>query len=96
MMNPDLKDAASAATRALLRGGPRLAVWWWAVLILSFAVTTVTRGILTTVETSIWQWAATAPKIMMLIVGRCWLPASCRSTCPMGSAVARSASGQVW
>lgn len=68
-MNPDLKDAAGAATRALLNGGPRLALWWWAVLIVSFAATAVTRGILTTVETSTWQWAATAPKIMMLIVG---------------------------
>jgi hypothetical protein len=67
-IDPDLRDAAGAATRALLDGGPKL-IMWWAMLAAAFIVIAIARDIFGTVESSTWQWAATAPKVMMLFAG---------------------------
>ena len=68
-IDPDLRDAAGAATRALLDGGPKLIMWWWVMLAAAFIVAAIARDIFGTVESSTWQWAATAPKVMMLFAG---------------------------
>ena len=68
-MNPDLREAAGAATRALLDGGPKPVMWWWVMLAAAFTVAAIARELFGTVESSTWQWAATAPKVMMLFVG---------------------------
>lgn len=68
-MNPDLREAAGATTRALLDGGPKMVMWWWVMLVVAFIATAVARDIFGTVESSTWQWATTAPKVMMLLVG---------------------------
>lgn len=68
-IDSDLRDAAGAATRALLDGGPKLVMWWWVMLAAAFIVTAIARDLFGTVGSSTWQWAATAPKVMMLIVG---------------------------
>lgn len=67
--DPDLRDAAGAATRALWDRGPRLFLWWWAVLIVTFVAGAIGREVFGAVESSTWQWAATAPKVLMLILG---------------------------
>lgn len=68
-MNPDLRAASGDATRVLLDGGPKLVLWWWAGLVVVFAGLTVARNAWATVDTSTWQWAETAPKVLVLIVG---------------------------
>ena len=68
-MNPDLREAAKAATRALCDGWPRMFLWWWTSLVVVVVGMAIGREVLGAVESSTWQWASTAPKVLMLIAG---------------------------
>lgn len=68
-MSPDLRSATRDAVRGLLDLGPIVYLIWWAGLVVVFAGMTIAREIFGSIHSSTWQWASTAPKVMLLLVG---------------------------